>query len=116
MLDEKIFRNSAKRTIALLFLGGVIFSFLHSELGLFNYDGDNQACRNYCEIIKNADTYSKILREELPSRLTPNKEICIHCFEEFEAQVTQTCFERTDQHQIVKQSTEVYLFNRTFLI
>jgi len=111
---KNILRNSVKKIIALLLLGFFVFSFLHSEFGLLDYDGGNQACRNYCEIIKKADTYSKILRDELPVKL--NKDICFHCFEEIEAQATQICFERTDHHLKAKPFTDLYLFNRTFLI
>lgn|SRR3972149_3545612 len=102
--------------VTAIVLSLVVFNFLHSELRLLDYDGDNNACRNYCEIIKNADTHSKILREDLPSRLKSNPEICIHCFEKIEAQAAQICFYRADQHQIVRNSTEVYLFNQVFLI
>lgn len=113
---KKIFRNSVKRIIALILLGFFIFSFLHSELGFLDYDGHNHACQDFCKIVTNANTHSKIFQDELPTKLEHNKNICLHCIEVIEAQVTQTCFERTDQHQIVKQSTEAYLFNRAFLI
>lgn len=110
-----IFRNNVKRTIALLFLGVFVFSFLHSELGFLNFDGDNHGAHDYCQIVKNTNTHSKILREDLP-KLEFNKDICIHCFEEIEAQETQTSFERTDHHLKAKPSTDLYLFNNTFLI
>ena len=98
-----------------MLLGFFVFSFLHSELGLLDFDGNNHGVHDYCEIVKNTNNHSKTLKDDLP-KLEINKDFCFHCFEEIEAQVTQTCFERTDDHQIVKQSTEVYLFNRTFLI
>ncbi|PIX93040.1 MAG: hypothetical protein COZ25_12750, partial [Ignavibacteria bacterium CG_4_10_14_3_um_filter_37_18] len=44
---NELFRNSAKRLIALLLLGFFIFSFLHSELGLLDHDNDNKACVDY---------------------------------------------------------------------
>ncbi|PIW99834.1 MAG: hypothetical protein COZ80_03350 [Ignavibacteria bacterium CG_4_8_14_3_um_filter_37_9] len=112
---NELFRNSAKRLIALLLLGFFIFSFLHSELGLLDHDNDNKACVDYCEIIKNANTHSNILKDELP-KLELNKDICIHCFEEIKEQETQTSFEKTDQHLKAKPSTDLYLFNNTFLI
>jgi hypothetical protein len=109
------FRNSVRGTIAILFLGFFVFSFLHSEVGLLDFDGDNHGAHDYCQIIKNTNAHSKILREDLP-KLEPNKDICIHCFEEIEAQETQTSFERTDHHLKAKPSTDLYLFNNTFLI
>jgi tRNA(Ile)-lysidine synthase TilS/MesJ len=113
---KNIFRNSVKRIISFLLLGFFIFTFLHSELGFLDYDDHHHACRDYCEIVKNANTHSKFLQDKLLTKLERNKNICLHCIEVIEAQITQTCFERTDQHQIIKQFTEVYLFNRTFLI
>jgi hypothetical protein len=112
---NELFRNSAKRIIALLLLGFFIFSFLHSELGLLDHDNDNKACVDYCEIIKNANTHSNILKDELP-KLELNKDVCIHCLEEIKAQIVQTSFEITDHHQKTKLFPGLYLLNRTFLI
>jgi len=108
-------RNSAKRIIALLLLGIILFSFLHSELGFLDYGGNNQACKDYCEIFKDANTHTNILRDNLP-KPELDKEICIHCLEEIYLQTEQSCFERSGGHQLVKQSTHIYLFNGTFLI
>ena len=110
-----IFRNSVKRTIALLFLGVFVFSFLHSEMGFLDFDGDNHGAHDYCQIVKNTNAQSKILPEPLP-KLELNKYLCVHCFEEVEAQVAQTSFEITDHHLKAKPSTDLYLFNNTFLI
>lgn len=112
---KKSFRHSVKRTISLLFLGAFVFSFLHSELGLHNFDGDNHGAHDYCQIVKNTNTHSNILRAELP-KLDFNKDICFHCFEEIEAQETQTSFERVDHHLKTQPSIDLYLFNNTFLI
>lgn len=110
-----IFRNSVKRTIALILLGFFVFAFLHSELGFLNYDDSNHSTHDYCQIVKNTNTHSQMLREIQP-KLELNKDICIHCFEEIEAQETQTSFERTDHRLKAKPSTDLYLFNNTFLI
>lgn len=109
------FRNSAKRTISLILLGFFIFSFLHSELGFLDYDGDNHGAHDYCQIVKNANTHSKIVRDQSP-KLELNKDLCVHCFEEIEAQATKTSFEITDHHLNIKPSTDLYIFNNTFLI
>ncbi len=112
---NNIYRNSLKRTVVILFLGAIVFTFLHSELGFLNFDGDNHGAHDYCEIVKNTNTHSKILREDQP-KLELNKDICIHCFEEIKEQETQTSFEKTDQHLKEKPFTDLYLFNNTFLI
>jgi hypothetical protein len=110
-----ISRYSAKKITALILLGFFVFSFLHSELGFLDFDGDNHGAHDYCQIVKNANTHSKVIREDLP-KLEINKDICNNCFEEIEAQETQTSFERTDHHLKAKPSTDLYLFNNTFLI
>jgi hypothetical protein len=113
---KEIFRNSVKKAIALVLLGLFVFSFLHSELGFLNFDKDNHGEHDYCQIVKNTNTHSKTLGSELPTKVEFNKDICVHCFEEIEAQETQTFFGRTDHHLKAKPSTDLYLFNNTFLI
>ncbi len=112
---KKIFRNTTTKIISLSLLGFFVFSFLHSELGFLDYDGDNHGTHDYCEIDKNTNTHSNILKDEL-SKLEPNKDICIHLFEEIEAQETQTSFEITDHHFTTKPFLDLYLLHRTFLI
>jgi len=109
------FRNSVKRKIALILMGVFIFSFLHSELGFLDFDGDTHGEHDYCQIVKNTNPHTKILREDLP-KPELNKAICIHCFDEIEAQETQTSFERADLHLQAKPTSDLYLFNNTFLI
>ena len=99
----------------MILFGFFIFSFLHSELGLLDYDGDDHGAHDYCQIVKNTNTHSKILQEELP-RLELNKEICFHCFEEIETQKSLTLFEKNDHRINSKPFNNLYLFNNTFLI
>ncbi len=110
-----IFRNSAKQITALILLGFFVFSFLHSELGFLDFDGDNHGAHDHCQIVKNTIPHSKILREDQP-KLELNKSICIHCYEEIKAHETQTKFEKTDHTLKEKPFTDLYLFNNTFLI
>lgn len=112
---KNIFRNGVKKTMALLILGVFVFSFLHSELGLLDFDGGNHGEHDYCQIVKNTNTYSKILREDLP-KLELNKDICIHCYNEIEAKKTLITFGKADYHLKTKPTTDLYLFNNTFLI
>ena len=80
-----------------------------------DFDGDNHGSHDHCEIIKNANTHSNILKDELP-KLELNKDVCIHCLEEIKAQIVQTSFEITGHHQKTKIFPDLYLFNKTFLI
>ena len=112
---KRLFSKNTNRTITLILLGFFVFSFLHSELGFLNFDGDNHGAHDYCQIIKNTNTHSKILPNTL-TKLGLNKDLCVHCFEETESQATKNSFEITDHHLKAKPSTDLYLFNNTFLI
>ncbi len=109
------FRNSVKRTIVLLFLGVFVFLFLHSELGFLDFDGDNHGTHDYCQIVKNTLTHSKVLQKEMP-KLELNKNICVYYFDMFALQESQTSFGRVDHHLKSPPSNHLYLFNNTFLI
>ena len=108
-------KNKTSKEIVIIILTAITFTFLHSEIGLFGYDGTCHSTYDYCEIIKNTNSNSKSLKDEL-DKLEPNKSLCLHCINETETQMVQVYFESTDHRLIIKQSTEVYLFNRTFLI
>jgi hypothetical protein len=112
---KDLFSKNTRRTITLILLGFFVFSFLHSELGFINCDTNNHGTHDYCQIVKYTDAQSKILPNTLP-RLERNKDLCVHCFKEVEVNVTKTYFERTDHHLKAKASTDLYLFNNTFLI
>ncbi len=112
---KKFFNNSVKKIITLLLLGFFLFSFLHSELGFLDFDGDNHGDHDYCQIVKNTNAHSKILIEDLP-KLELNKDICIHCLEKVDAQTAQIHFEIRNLRQLIKNTTGIYLFNKTILI
>jgi hypothetical protein len=112
---KNFFGNSSKRRIAILFLGFFIFSFLHSELGFLDFDGHNHDTHDYCQIVKDTNAHSKILREDLP-KLELNKNLCVNCFEEIDTQAAQTSFEKNNHRIKAKSPSDLYLFNRTFLI
>lgn len=107
--------NKLKRIIAFTIFYGFVFSFLHSELGFWDYDKHNHSTHDFCEIVKNTNIHSKILRSELP-KLEFNKDICFHCFEESKLQAVHTFFVITEQHLKTKPFIKPYLFNSSFLI
>ena len=107
--------NRISKAIATIIMTIIIFAFLHSETGLFNFDKGNHSTHDYCQIVKNTNTHSQILRDNLP-KLELNKDICIHCIDDVKGDDVITSLAISDEHQLFKQSTEVYLFNNTFLI
>ena len=108
--------NKTLRLIILLFLlGNGSILFLHSELGLLNCDKSNHGVHDFCEIIKISSTISKTVQVFKPN-IEIGTIICQHCANESETQIFQNRFERSKDHLIDKQSTQIYLFNKTFLI
>ena len=107
--------NRISKAVAAVILTVMVFIFLHSEFGLLDFDGDNHGAHDYCQIVKNTNAHSKVLLEDLP-KLELNKDICIHCIGDGKGDDVITSLAISDERQVFKQSTEVYLFNRTFLI
>lgn len=101
--------------VALILLTIMTFAFLHSEVGLFDFDDSNHGSHDYCELIKDVNAHSNIQQQKLP-RIEFNDAICFHCFEKNETQTVQTSFEIENQNLKANPSTDLYLFNRTFLI
>lgn len=104
-----------KKIISAFILTAIVFAFLHSEAGLLDYDDSNHGAHDYCELIKDINAHSNIQQQRLP-RIEFNDASCFYCFEKNETQTVQTSFEIEDQNLKANPSTDLYLFNRTFLI
>lgn len=102
--------------IAAIILTVIVFTFLHSEAGLLNYDGDNHGTHDYCEIVKTAATkVTKDISKSVVS-LKVDKSICFHCIDETKQSTKAFTILDSEQFHTPQKTTEVYLFNRTFLI
>jgi hypothetical protein len=115
MIQRKIPGGFETRVISIVIFTALMFTFLHSEVGLFDFDNHNHGVHDYCDIVKNTNLHSNILREELP-KLELNKDNYIHSSETFETRVSQTSFVITNQHLKAKPFHDLYLVNSTFLI
>jgi uncharacterized membrane protein len=115
LIQRKILGGFETRIISIVIFTALMFTFLHSEIGLFDFDGNKHATHDYCEIVKNTNTHTKILREEF-TKLEVNKDNYIHSFETFEARVSQTSLVITNHHLKAKPFPDLYLVNKTFLI
>lgn len=111
----KTFIHNAKKNIALILLGFFAFSFLHSEVNFLNFDDSNHSTHDYCEIVKNTVASSKTLLENLP-KAGINKDICVFSIDDNNSEVVLSFSSILDEHQVFKQSSKAYLFNKTFLI
>ncbi|MCL5028021.1 MAG: hypothetical protein M1480_03270 [Bacteroidetes bacterium] len=104
------------KIISAFILLTIVFAFLHSEAGLLNYDGNNHGAHDYCEIVKTATT--KIAKDVSKGsfKLTVDKSICFHCLDETNQHTRSFTTLDSKQCYAPKKTTEVYLFNSTFLI
>jgi len=103
------------KLVALALLGTIAFTFLHSELGFFDFDGDNHGAHDFCEIVKNISSRTKTIKDELP-KLGLTKILYNRCPQVEKTSVPSFIYNKTYQHTILKRSTHTYLFNSTFLI
>ena len=53
------------RLVALLVFGTLSVSFLHSELGVWDFDNDNHGHHDFCELVKSATAMQKVAKSEL---------------------------------------------------
>jgi len=108
--------NQTFRLIITLFLlGNGALLFTHSELGLINCDKDGHNTHDYCEIIKIVHTQTNTLKDIQPI-FEFTKILCLHCASEVETQIFLTCFNRSNEHILIKHSLKTYLYNESFLI
>ena len=107
--------NKITKNIAVIILSVIVFVFLHSEFGLFDFDGNNHSKHDYCEIIKNTSNHTKTLRDEL-SNLRVEKVFCVPVYDDIESRISQNCFKIIDFHKTLEQNEEIYLLNRSLLI
>lgn len=107
--------NRSTKNISIIIIAILAFIFLHSEFGLFDLDENNHNTHDYCEIIKNTTSQSKILQQKLP-KYEFNDIIYFHCYEKNEKQTAQIAFEIVNHNLRANSATDIYLFNRTFLI
>lgn len=117
-MKNKYLRLHIKKNIKLVgiaLLGSFIFTFLHSELGFLDFENHDHGTHDYCEIVKNINSHTKKLRDDLP-KLEITKLICRSCITGEEKIESIVLIEKSVYHIIEKHSKETYLFNSTFLI
>lgn len=107
--------NKITKNIAVIILSVIVFVFIHSEFGLFDFDGNNHSKHDYCEIIKYTSSHTKTLRDELP-KLGVEKDFCVPVYDDIESRITQNYFKIIDFHRTLARTTEIHLLNRSLLI
>lgn len=93
-----------------------LFWFSYSELGQFTFEKEHPATQDYCEI-------AKVIKEETGKaavgdlfKLKVEKSICMHCVDETRINCTSYYQLDIEHFQTPQKTTQLYLYNRTFLI
>lgn len=100
---------------AVFVIAPLLIWFSYSELGQIVGEKGNPT-QDYCEIVKvtRVET-SKISLSDL-FKLTVEKSVCLHCIEERSSHFTSLNKFETDHFFSLQKTTEIYLFDRAFLI
>ncbi len=108
--------NLQRHTIkvaTILTLMAIIFTFLHSEVGLFNYDNENHDTHDYCKIVNTTITFKKTTEDVV--KLKADASIIFHCIDEIN-RYSKIFTLDSEQLHAPHKSTDVYLFSRVLLI
>ncbi len=108
--------NQKIKIISALILTIIIIVFLYSETGILSISCEAQNNQDYCEIIKKATTkISKYNLDDIFS-LDIYKSVSQKNIVELDKTFEDLIILFTDEIFPPKESTIIYLFNRTFLI
>ena len=109
MLISKTHRIS--NIVAAILLTVIVSVFSYSELGQYGCDN---AVNDYCEIVKSVQA-SKDLTKDLFKQQV-DKSLCFHIIDETNQYNKTFAILDFEQCHTPRKTTEIYLFNRTFLI
>lgn len=109
MLISKIHRISS--IVAAILLTVIVSVFSYSELGQYGFDN---AANDYCEIVKSAQASKDITKDLF--KLQVDKSLCFHCLGENKQNTKVFLILDSEQFRTPQKTTEIYLFNRAFLI
>lgn len=113
---KRLISNKTKKIISVLILGVFVFSFLHSELGLFNFDDGNHETHDYCLIVDG--TTNQINKISNAQQLKPSLEkiACLQCINELPGTSSILSFRIKKDFLIPKDKVDLFLRNSSFLI
>jgi len=114
MIISKI--NKRTKTISVLILTIIAFVFLHSELGLFNFDEDRHEAHDYCEIVKSVTVKITNNVSKDIFKLKIEKAPSFNQKDETQVYAKDFAIFNFEHFYKPKKTTKVYLLNRAFLI
>ena len=105
------FRNISVPT-ALLLLGIIAFSFLHSELGWLGRDSDDHGGHDYCDLLKSAPRMQKVITHDVAQDRVPVQPFLTYALD----RVSQTPSASQQGAASDQWSWGLYIRNRSMLI
>jgi len=113
---KKIISDSTKRFISILILGALVFSFLHSELGWFNFDDGHHETHDYCQIVDGkTHQINKTVNNQLP-KPSIEKIVYIHCIKELADIISISPIRIKNDFLIHINTIDLFLQHSSFLI
>jgi hypothetical protein len=113
---KKIITNKTRRLISAFIIGAFVFSFLHSELGLFDYDNGHHEHHDYCKIVDGKTT--RINKVTVSQQIKPplEKIAIIPNEDDFTNHKSSTLISVKYELLIPPDNIDLYIHNSTFLI
>jgi hypothetical protein len=104
--------NKISKVVATILLAAIVSVFSYSELWQNCFD--NPTSNDYCEIVKSAQASKNLTKDLFKPQV--DKSLCFHCIDEIDQRTKAFTIFVSEQFHTPQKTTEVYLFNRTFLI
>ncbi|MFA7421886.1 MAG: hypothetical protein WCZ90_19545 [Melioribacteraceae bacterium] len=101
---------------AIFMLAPLLFWFSYSELGQLFGEKENAAAQDYCETVKVTKTETGKIDLSDSFKLKVDKSIYLPCIDETNKYYTSHYQSNIEHFHSPQQTTEVYLYNRVFLI
>jgi hypothetical protein len=115
LMHTNIHKAFTIKVIAAVILTAISFLFLHSELGLFDFDGGRHGSHDYSLIVKDVESQSITCKDQ-HSKPDILQDSYIPCYLEIENGPIPIYSYGMDLNPIIKPSSTIRLFTQTFLI
>lgn len=111
----KLTKNNVIKITTIFIFVIIGFIFIHSELGQFSFDEDNHDAHDYCQLVDGATLQlTKTSRDLL--KLKIDKTISLNCMAIITEPLSYGNKIDFKQFDTPRKSSELYIYNSTFLI
>lgn len=121
MFTNKFIKNIAlnsfpKKKVALIILSIIIFSFLHSEIGFMDFDGNNHSTHDYCNIINSASNQLHKDVKNLIIKLQIESNVGFPIIDDINLYKPTITNFNYQELKTTQTSSKIYLYNKTLLL